>query len=61
MGKTLREMELDALNVEVNAVRRRKRARRAASEEMLLRAGDVLVLLGLPEALQQAETRLHKG
>jgi hypothetical protein len=31
------------------------------SEEMLLQAGDVLVLLGLPEALQQAEVRLHKG
>jgi len=28
---------------------------------MLLQAGDVLVLLGLPEALQQAEFRLHEG
>jgi len=27
----------------------------------LLLAGDVLVLFGLPEALHQAETKLHEG
>ena len=60
-GKRLREIGLDALNVEVNAVRRRGVRGAQPSEEMLLQSGDVLVLLGLPEALQQAEVRLHKG
>ena len=61
VGKRLREVELDALSVEVNAVRRRGVRGAQPSEEMLLQSGDVLVLLGLPEALQQAEARLHKG
>jgi CPA2 family monovalent cation:H+ antiporter-2 len=60
-GKRLREVGLDALNVEVNAVRRRGVRGAQPSEEMLLQAGDVLVLLGLPDALQEAEMRLHKG
>lgn len=60
-GKRLREMGLDALNIEVNAVRRRGVRGAQPSEEMLLKAGDVLVLLGLPEALQIAEQRLHQG
>ena len=60
-GKRLREVGLDALSVEVNAVRRHGVRGARPSEEMLLQAGDVLVLLGLPEALQQAEARLQKG
>ena len=60
-GKKLREVGLDALNIEVNAVRRHGVRGAQPSEEMLLQEGDVLVLLGLPEALQQAEERLHKG
>jgi len=61
VGKRLREIGLDALSVEVNAVRRRGVHGAQPSEEMLLQAGDVLVLLGLPGALQEAEERLHKG
>ena len=61
VGKKLREIGLDALDVEVNAVRRRGMRGAQPSEEMQLLAGDVLVLLGLPEALQLAEERLHKG
>jgi len=60
-NKPLREIGLDALNVEVNAVRRHGVRGAQPSEEMRLQAGDVLVLLGLPEALQQAEEKLHKG
>jgi len=60
-GKRLREIGLDTLNVEVNAVRRRGVQGAQPSEEMLLQAGDVLVLLGLPGTLQLAEERLHKG
>ena len=61
VGKRLREVNLDALNVEVNAVRRRNVRGAQPSEEMLLQTGDVLVLFGLPDALQQAEIRLLKG
>ena len=61
VGKKLREAGLSALNVEVNAVRRRGVRGAQPSEEMHLQSGDVLVLLGLPEALQEAEARLHKG
>ena len=61
VGKHLREVGLDALNVEVNAVRRYGVHGAQPSEEMRLQEGDVLVLLGLPEALQQAEVMLHKG
>jgi len=61
VGKRLREMELDKLNIEVNAVRRHGARDAQPSEEILLQTGDVLVLFGLPEALLQAELRLHKG
>jgi uncharacterized protein with PhoU and TrkA domain len=45
----------------VNAVRRRNVYGAQPSEDMLLQTGDILVLLGLPEALQVAESMLHKG
>ncbi len=61
VNKRLREMHLDSLGVEVNAVRRRGVRGAQPSEEMLLQAGDVLVLLGLPEALQHAEAKLLRG
>jgi CPA2 family monovalent cation:H+ antiporter-2 len=61
VGKRLREVGLDTLNVEVNALRRRGVRGAQPSEDMLLQAGDVLVLLGLADALQVAEQRLHRG
>ena len=61
VGKRLREIGLDVLGIEVNAVRRRGVRGAQPSAEMLLQSGDVLVLLGLPEALQQAEEKLHRG
>ena len=61
VGKRMREVGLDTLGVEVNAVRRRGVHGAQPSEEMLLQAGDVLVLLGLPEALLEAGEKLHKG
>ncbi len=61
IGKRLREVGLDSLHVEVKAVRRYNVHGAQPSEDMLLQTGDVLVLLGLPEALDIAETRLHKG
>jgi CPA2 family monovalent cation:H+ antiporter-2 len=61
VGRKLGEVGLAELSVEVNAVRRRNVHGAQPSEEMLLQAGDILVLLGLPEALQAAEWQLHKG
>ncbi|MGC2165363.1 MAG: monovalent cation:proton antiporter-2 (CPA2) family protein [Gallionella sp.] len=61
VGKRLRELNLDELGIEVNAVRRHNLRGAQPSEEMLLLTGDVLVLLGLPEALLQAEYRLHNA
>jgi CPA2 family monovalent cation:H+ antiporter-2 len=61
VGKRLRDSELDTLNIEVKALRRYNVHGAQPSEDMVLRSGDVLVLLGLPEALLDAEIRLHKG
>jgi len=61
VGRKLGELGLAALNVEVNAVRRRNVYGAQPSEDMQLLSGDILVLLGLQEALQAAESRLHKG
>jgi CPA2 family monovalent cation:H+ antiporter-2 len=61
VGRKLGEIGLAELSVEVNAVRRHNVYGAQPSEDMLLQAGDILVLLGLPEALQAAESQLHKG
>jgi CPA2 family monovalent cation:H+ antiporter-2 len=61
VGRKLGELGLAELNVEVNAVRRRNVYGAQPSEDMQLLSGDILVLLGLQEALQAAESRLHKG
>ncbi len=61
VGRKLGELGLAELSVEVNAVRRRNVYGAQPSEDMLLKTGDILVLLGLPEALQAAESLLHKG
>ena len=59
VGKKLGDLGMDALNVEVNAVRRRNVHSAQPNEDMLLQAGDVLVLLGSSEGLQAAESMLH--
>jgi len=57
IGRTLTELDLD--DVEVKAVRRREVKAKLAPEEVgPLQAGDVVVLLGAPEALAAAEERL---
>jgi CPA2 family monovalent cation:H+ antiporter-2 len=61
VGRKLGDLGLAELSVEVNAVRRRNVYGAQPSEDMLLQTGDILVLLGLPEALQVAESMLHKG
>jgi CPA2 family monovalent cation:H+ antiporter-2 len=54
VGRKLGDLGLAELSVEVNAVRRRNVYGAQPSEDMLLQTGDILVLLGLPEALQVA-------
>lgn len=59
VGKTLAEIGLDDIGVQVKAVRRPGAARRLAPEEAgVLEEGDVVVLLGVPERLAAAESRL---
>lgn len=60
VGKRLEEMKLDELNVEVNAVRRHNVEGSQPSGDMVLRAGDVLVLLGQTVTLEAAEQRLRE-
>ena len=61
IGKTLAELELGSLLVEVTAIRRRGIRGVEPSPEMKLMAGDVVVLLGGAENLALAETRLLQG
>ena len=61
VGKTLGEIGLDTLRVEVNAVRRRNIRGVAPEPETRIDAGDVLVLLGTAEDLAAAEIKLLQG
>ena len=65
VNKTLQELDLGALNVVVNAVRRHKGAGSETVSlpvgEMVLHEGDVMMLLGQQEALLEAEKRLREG
>jgi CPA2 family monovalent cation:H+ antiporter-2 len=61
VGKTLDQVNLAALQVEVNAVRRHNVQGNEPAGDMVLRAGDVLVLLGAPEQLAEAEKWLRRG
>ncbi len=61
VGRKLGDFDLSMLGVEVTAVRRYGVKGEQPSDEMVLQDQDVLMLLGLPEALQQAEQLLHTG
>jgi CPA2 family monovalent cation:H+ antiporter-2 len=58
VGRTLGDLDLESIGVEVTAVRRRGIRGSDPSPEMRIEAGDVLVLRGIPEALELAEQRL---
>ncbi|MCX7901846.1 MAG: cation:proton antiporter [Burkholderiaceae bacterium] len=58
VGRRLGDFSLGDLGVEATAVRRRGIRGADPSPDLVLQAGDVLVLRGLPEALQRAEERL---
>src|SRR5438132_937494 len=62
LGRPLAQLGLDALGVQVRAVRRRgARSKLTAAGAGALQAGDVVVLLGDPESLAAAELRLLRG
>jgi CPA2 family monovalent cation:H+ antiporter-2 len=58
VGQSLAAIGLKEAGVEVTAVRRRGIRGAEPSGELVLQAGDVVVLRGLPEALELAEERL---
>jgi CPA2 family monovalent cation:H+ antiporter-2 len=60
LGRPLAGLGLEDLGVQVKAVRRPGAARRLAPQEAAaLEPGDVVVLLGIPEALAAAEIRIR--
>jgi len=60
-GKTLAELDLGQLSVQVTAVRRHGIRGFDPAPETRLEIGDVVVLLGTPEGLAAAEVKLLKG
>jgi len=58
VGKALGSLGLKMIGADVTAVRRRGIRGADPSDELVLRAGDVVVLRGVPEALELAEERL---
>jgi CPA2 family monovalent cation:H+ antiporter-2 len=62
VGRTLSELDLRELEVQVQAVRRPGAKKKLTPDEAgVLQAADVVVLLGVPETLAAAEERLLKG
>lgn len=61
VGKRLGDLGLDEINVEVNGVRRHNMLGNQPSKDMVLKKGDVLLLLGQPVTLEAAEKRLLEG
>ena len=61
VGRALGSLNLDAIGVQVTAVRRKGHREVEPGPETLLQAGDVLVLLGTQEKLARAEIRVLQG
>jgi CPA2 family monovalent cation:H+ antiporter-2 len=61
IGKTLGELELARLEVEVKAVRRKNVHAQAPQPDARIEAGDVLVLLGSEQDCAAAEMKLMQG
>jgi CPA2 family monovalent cation:H+ antiporter-2 len=61
IGRTLAQLGLDALRVEVTAVRRHNVRTITPAPDTRVEEGDVLVLLGVAEDLAAAEIRLLQG
>jgi CPA2 family monovalent cation:H+ antiporter-2 len=61
IGKSLRELDLSALSVEVNAVRRHNVRMGTPDADTTLEEGDIVVLLGTEDAVAAAEIKLLQG
>jgi monovalent cation:H+ antiporter-2, CPA2 family len=61
IGQTLDALNLDELDCEVSAIRRRGIRALEPAPETRLEEGDAVVVLGLPEAVSAAEERLLRG
>jgi CPA2 family monovalent cation:H+ antiporter-2 len=61
VGRTLGELDLVRLQVDVTLVRRRNIRAASPGPETRLEAADVVVLRGAPDALAAAEILLHQG
>ncbi|MCQ3925445.1 MAG: potassium transporter [Rhodocyclaceae bacterium] len=61
IGKTIADLGLDRFEVSVSVIRRRGIRAVSPSPEARLEAGDVVVLLGVPDGLAAGEGRLLKG
>ncbi len=61
VGRSLREMQLDVFDVEVKSIRRPNSNGAELNQQSLLAEGDVIVLLGLPTGLTNAENALLTG
>jgi CPA2 family monovalent cation:H+ antiporter-2 len=62
VGRSLTELDLEELGVQVKAVRRPRTGERLTPQQSgVLEQGDVVVLLGVPEVLAAAEARLLQG
>jgi CPA2 family monovalent cation:H+ antiporter-2 len=61
VGRTLAELAIAALGAEVTAIRRRGIRADDPALEMRIEAGDVVILLGRPDAIEAAEARLLQG
>ncbi|MFZ2909889.1 MAG: TrkA C-terminal domain-containing protein, partial [Candidatus Desulfobacillus denitrificans] len=61
IGRSLAELGLERFQVTVSVIRRRGIRAVSPSPEARLEAGDVVVLLGVPDGLAAGEGRLLKG
>ena len=61
IGRTLNDMQLDVFEVEVKSIRRPNSNGAVLDQTSLLAEGDVIVLLGLPTGLINAENALLTG
>lgn len=61
VGRTPAELQLDELQIVLTAIRRGEDRNTKPRSDMMLEAGDTLVMYGAPESLERGEARMLKG